>query len=116
MLEFLINFREVNERPYLTFAWAFILTSVAVVASSQIAYTIPVGGSILNLSGLMSILFIIIPAAYFLTVLIKKEEILEERAVAKHSRHFWRRHEKDMVIMLYFFFGVVFAFAVWTML
>ncbi len=116
MLEFLVNFREANKRPYLLFAWGFLLTTVAVLASGQIAYTVPVGGSVLNLNGMMAVLFTIIPAVYFITMLIKKEEIMEERAVTKHSLHFWRRHEKDVVILLHLFFGVTFAFAMWTML
>ena len=117
MLESLIKFEEINERPYLIFFWAFLLTSVAAIISNHIAFTVTASSVTINMTGFFTVLFSLIPAVYFVTLLIKKEERLEERMIRKHYRKgFWERHRKDIVIFLLFFAGVTLAFAVWTIL
>lgn len=115
MLESILNFREVDRSPYLTFLWSFLITNVAIILSTQISYTVRVGSSTFNLGGLFAVLFTIIPSVYFITVIIKKEEKMEEDAIKAHySKGFWGRHEKDLIMFLFFFLGVTFAFSLWA--
>ncbi len=115
MFESIIRFEEANEKPWLMFIWAFIVCSIAVLIAAQINYQVSFGGISFNLSGLFAVLFAIIPSVYFVTLLIKKEEILSEKFAAKRiEAAFWDRHGKDIMILLFFFFGMVFAFALWT--
>lgn len=115
MFESLISFEEANERPWLMFVWAFIICSIAVLIAAQINYRVVLGGLSFNLSGLFAVVFAIIPSVYFTTLLIRKEELLSEKyASSKADAAFWERHGKDVMILLFFFFGMVFAFAVWT--
>lgn len=111
MLESLINFKEINEKPYMMAVWAFIVCTVAVLISTQIPMSIPGTNS-----GFLVVLFIIIPSTYFITHLIKKEEMMEEKMVNhKYQMKFWERHEKDIMILLFFFAGMTLAFAVWSL-
>lgn len=115
MLESLINFREVNSRPWLAFFWAFVICSVAVVMSYQISTLIYVQNIALDLAGLYAIIFILVPSAYFMVMLIKKEEMLEEGYIRKHyEKAFWERHKTDILIFLFYFFGLTVAFSIWS--
>jgi uncharacterized membrane protein SpoIIM required for sporulation len=115
MLESILKFREIDRSPYLTFIWALMVTTIGVLFSTQLAYRIQVGSTILNLSGLFSVIFTIIPSVYFLTIVIKREEKIEEELIRKHyTQKFWQRHEKDILFFLFYFFGVTFAFALWS--
>ncbi len=115
MFESIIRFEEANEKPWMMFIWAFIICSIAVLVAMQINYQVSYGGISFNLSGVFSVLFAIIPSVYFVTLLIKKEELLSEKfATRKLEAAFWDRHGKDIMILLFFFFGMVFAFAMWT--
>ncbi|MEE9406143.1 MAG: stage II sporulation protein M [Candidatus Aenigmarchaeota archaeon] len=110
MLESLVNFKEINERPYMMAIWAFIICCIAVLISSQVPLSVPGTNS-----GFIVVLFVIIPSVYFITVFLKKEEELEEGAIARHEHtSFWGRHEKDILILLFYFFGLTIAFAVWS--
>ncbi|MBI4021110.1 MAG: stage II sporulation protein M [Candidatus Aenigmarchaeota archaeon] len=103
MIEALINLREMEERPYLTFVWAFLITTVAIIITSQFR-------SVQGISfGFFAVLFTIIPSVYFLTVLIRREERREEK-----GDRFWEIHGRDIGILLLFFFGITLAFAVWS--
>jgi uncharacterized membrane protein SpoIIM required for sporulation len=115
MLESILNFKEVNKSPYLTFIWALIITSVAVLISTQISYQVQAAGSVINLTGIFSVIFTLIASVYFVTVVIKKEEKMEEEAIEKHYKQsLWVRHEKDIMFLLFYFLGVTFAFAIWS--
>ncbi len=117
MLESLFNFKEINRRPYLAFLWAFAILSISVIIALQVGFTMNVSGSVVNLTGLFALAFALISSAYIMTAIIRKEELMEENAIRKHySKRFWERHQKDMLIFLYFFGGATLAFAVWTML
>lgn len=108
MLESLINFKLIQKKPYLIFVWAIIVASVSVISSAHVQ-------SLPSVSpGFFSVLLTIIPSAYFLTVLIRKEEKIEEKEIQKyHRKTFWGRHEKDIMILLFFFFGLAMAFGIW---
>ena len=111
MLELLLDFEAINKRPYLMFFWALIVTSAGVVVSTQIAPSV----SGIDF-GYFAVLFTIIPSVYLLTVLIMQEEELEEDEIKRHygEKAFWGRHEKDLLILLFFFAGLTMAFAVWS--
>lgn len=110
MLESLVNFKEINERPYMMAVWAFIICCIAILISSQVPLSVPGTNS-----GFIVVLFVIIPSAYFITVFIKKEEEMEETALEKHLYgSFWARHEKDILVLLFYFFGLTLAFSVWS--
>lgn len=114
MLESLITLKELYERPWLAFIWATILCSVAIIVSAQVSYYMRISGA--SLAGIFAVIFTLIPSVYFATMLIKKEEILEEFYVKKHyKKRFWERHKKDILIFLFFFAGITLTFAVWTM-
>lgn len=110
MLESLINFKEISEKPYMMGVWAFIVCCISVLISSQVPLSVPGTNS-----GFMVVLFVIIPSAYFLTVFIKKEERIEEDEIEHHrEKSLWGRHEKDILVLLFYFFGLAMAFAVWS--
>ena len=115
MLESFISYDQITKRPYLMFVWSFILSTIAFFLSTRISFSFKVGATSLNLSGIFSIIFIILPAAYFLTSFINREEALEEDYIEKkYKKGIWERHEKDLIVFLSFFFGVVFSFAFWS--
>ena len=67
------------------------------------------------MTGLFVVLFTVIPSVSFVTMLLKREEKMEETFVKKHySKAFWQRHEKDLMIMLFYFAGLTLAFAMWA--
>jgi len=110
-----MNFDEINKKPYLMGIWAMIICAAAVIIAAQISYTVPVGGGVFNLTGLFVVLFTVIPSISFITMMLKKEEKMEEEFVKKHySKAFWQRHEKDLMIMLFYFVGLTLAFSVWS--
>jgi len=108
MIESFINIDQMKKRPLLTFAWAFLLNSIAIIIASQIR-------SVSNSDfGFLAVLFTIIPSVYFIVLLIKKEEISEEAGIKKGKILFWKTHGKDIAILLLYFFGVTISFAVWS--
>lgn len=109
MIESLINLKDMEKKPFLAFIWAFLVNSIAIMFSTQIR---SIGGDF----GLFAVLFTIVPSVYFLTVLINREEREEERRIRKGEISFWETHGKDIMILLYFFFGLTVSFAVWTFL
>jgi uncharacterized membrane protein SpoIIM required for sporulation len=115
MFESILSYRDVERKPWLMFLWAVVLASVAILIAAQISYRVPVAGEWLNLSGLFSVLFVIIPSAYYLTQWIKREELLEEGEIKRHHRHtFWARHGEYIMITMFFFVGLTIAFSVWA--
>jgi len=117
MLESLFNFREVNKRPYIAFFWAFAIISISVIIALQVGFKMAVGTSTVNMTGIFALAFALISSSYIMTAIIRKEELMEERAIRKHyNKGFWERHRKDLLIFLYFFGGATLAFAVWTIL
>ncbi len=110
MLESLVNFKEINEKPYMMAIWAFIICCIAVLISSQVPLSVPGTNS-----GFIVVLFVIIPSVYFITHFLKKEEEIEEGDIARHNyKNFWSRHEKDILILLFYFFGLTIAFSIWS--
>ena len=115
MFESILSFEEVEKKPWLMFVWAVVLASIAVLISAQISYKVPVAGQWLNLSGLFAVLFVIIPSAYYITLMIKREERIEEELIRKfHKSSFWDKHGNYITILLFFFAGLTLAFSVWA--
>jgi uncharacterized membrane protein SpoIIM required for sporulation len=115
MLESLIKYNEIERRPWITFLWALLISSVGILFSIQLSYQIQVSGNLINLTGLFSVIFTIIPSVYFLTMFIKKQESMDERDIERHyEKGFWARHDKDVLIFLFYFFGLTFSFAFWA--
>ena len=115
MLESLISFKEITRKPYLMFPWAFAMGSIAIFISIQVSYRIIISGISFDPTGLFAVLFVILPSSYFITHLLKKEEMLEEEFIREHhEKFFWVRHEKDIMVMMFFFLGLTFAFAFWS--
>jgi uncharacterized membrane protein SpoIIM required for sporulation len=95
--------------------WALLISSVGVLFSIQLSYQIQISGNLLNLTGLFAVIFTIIPSVYFLTMFIKKQERMDEKDIARHyEKGFWMRHDKDILIFLFYFFGLTFSFAFWA--
>jgi uncharacterized membrane protein SpoIIM required for sporulation len=115
MLESILDFNEVDKSPYLTFVWALLISTVGIMLSTQLFYKVTISDVSFNLTGMFSVIFTIIPSAYFLTSVIKHEEEMEEEACLKHyQKKFFQRHEKDILMFLFYFLGVTFAFAIWS--
>jgi len=115
MLESLVNLRSVKDRPWIVAFWAFIISTVAIFFANQIYSRIQVSGVSINISGLYAVFFTIIPSIYFVTLLIKSEERLEEEEIARHyKKGFFERHERDILIFLFYFLGLTISFAVWS--
>ena len=85
MIESLLNFKEVDRSPYLIFLWALIISTIGIIISTQLYYRVSISNVVVNLSGIFSVLFTIIPSTYFLTVLIRKEERIEEKEIKCHE-------------------------------
>lgn len=116
MLESLVKFRSAKEKPWIVAFWAFIISSVAVFFSTQIYSQVQVSGVSINISGIFAVLFTIIPSIYFVTLFIKSEERLEEEEIAKHyKKGFFERHERDILMFLFYFLGLTISFAVWSL-
>jgi uncharacterized membrane protein SpoIIM required for sporulation len=97
------------------FPWAFAMGSIAIFISIQVSYRVIISNISFDPTGLFAVLFVILPSSYFITHLLKKEEMLEEEYIREHhERYFWVRHEKDIMIMLFFFLGLTFAFGFWS--
>ena len=118
MLESFVNLKQINERPWLFFVWAMVVTSVAILVAVQLSFYIFVQGTSINLTGMFAVLFTVIPSVFFVTVLIKREEATEEEYVKKryHESAFWERHARDIFIFLLYFAGVTLAFAMWALI
>jgi uncharacterized membrane protein SpoIIM required for sporulation len=115
MLESILNFREVEKSPYLTFVWALMITTVGILFSTQLFYRITISGVSFNLTGMFAVIFTVIPSVYFLTSVIKKEEEIEEEACRKHYKQgFFAKHERDILMFLFYFLGVTVAFSIWA--
>jgi len=117
MLESILNFREVDKSPYLTFIWALLITTVGILLSTQLFYKTTINGVAFNLTGMFAVIFTILPSVYFLTRVINKEEKMEEEALEKHYKQdFFKRHEKDILMFLFYFLGVTVAFSIWSLI
>lgn len=115
MLESFISLERIEKSPYVMFGWAFVLSSIAFFLSTKVSFKFTISSVAINLSGLFSVIFILLPAAYLLTALIKSEEDMAERDIEKkYKKGFWKRNERDVLIFLFFFFGVAFSFAFWS--
>lgn len=115
MFESLLTFEEVEKKPWRMFLWAIVLASIAILISAQIAFRVSIAGQWFNLSGLFSVMFVIIPSAYFLTLMIKREEMMEEEAVERfHQSSFWEKHGNYIMIAMFYFAGLTLAFSVWA--
>jgi uncharacterized membrane protein SpoIIM required for sporulation len=115
MFESLLTYEEVEEKPWKMFLWAIVLASIAVLISAQISYRVSIAGQWFNLSGLFAVLFVIIPSAYFLTVMIKREEKMEEEAIKRfHQSSFWEKHGGYIMTAMFYFAGLTLAFSVWA--
>jgi uncharacterized membrane protein SpoIIM required for sporulation len=115
MLESIIKFREIREKPWLIFLWALLIASVGILFSIQLSYHIYISGNVIQLTGLFSVLFTIIPSVFFLTMYIKTEERMDEKDIESHyKKGFWDRHDKDMMVFLLYFAGLTLAFALWA--
>lgn len=113
----MLDFREINRKPYLMFIWAFAMGSIGILIAAQISFRVAVSSTMFDLTGLFAVLFTIIPSVFFVTHLIKKEELLEEKFIREHKEGmFWQRHGKDIIILLFYFFGLTISFAVWSFL
>jgi uncharacterized membrane protein SpoIIM required for sporulation len=89
------------------FFWAFFICLIGIFLSSQLS------GSISVDSGFMSVVFTIIPSTFFITYLIRREEQMEETYIKKHVNcSFWGRHEKYIMVLLFFFAGLTMAYAI----
>jgi len=117
MLESLVKYDEVEKHPWTMFLWAMLLSSIGILLSFQLNFEITIAQTTtVNLTGLFAVLFSLIPSIHFLTVFINKQEKMDEKDIAKHyEKGFWMRHDKDVVIFLYYFFGLTFAFAFWAL-
>ncbi|MCK4715049.1 MAG: hypothetical protein KAT35_05705, partial [Candidatus Aenigmarchaeota archaeon] len=103
MLESLIKLSEIEERPWILALWALLISSVGVLFSVQLSYVIRVSGTTLNLTGIFSVLFTIIPSVYFLTLYIKRHESMDEKDIENHyKKAFWIRHDRDILVFMFF--------------
>lgn len=110
-----MSFKEINKKPYLMILWAMIICTAAVFISGQVAYRVSIGETVFDMTGLFTVLFAVIPSVSFITMLLKKEERMEEEYIKEHyEKAFWYRHEKDITILLFYFAGLTLAFAVWS--
>ncbi len=115
MLESLVSFKEITRKPYLMLPWSFLMGSIAIFISMQVSYRIIISSISFDPTGLFAVLFVILPSSYFITHLLKKEEMLEEVYIREHhEKFFWVRHEKDIMILMFFFLGLTMAFAFWS--
>ncbi|MEM5798407.1 MAG: stage II sporulation protein M [Candidatus Aenigmatarchaeota archaeon] len=109
MIESLLSFKQVLQRPWLTAVWSFIIANIALVLSSQVAPTFS------NVSfSFFAILFIIIPSVYFMTTFIKREERTEEEMLKENAKGLWERHEKDILVFIFYFLGLTATFSIWS--
>ncbi len=118
MLESLLRIRDIEKNPLrmflLMFVWALVLSSIGIFIASQVSVRFVIGGALVDTSGIFSVLFIIIPSAYYMTSLIKREERVEEKSIEEsHRKSFWEKHFIHIVLLLIFFAGVTIAFSIW---
>lgn len=118
MLESILGFRDFDKRPermfFWVFVWSVVITSIAIFIASQVSVRIVIDGVLFDTSGLFAVIFVIIPSAYFITVLIKREERIEEEDICKfHKCRFWDKHFTHIIMFLVFFVGVTLTFAIW---
>lgn len=117
MLESLLNLRLAKDKPWVVAVWAFIISSVAVLFSDRIYHYVNVQGVSVNIAGIYVVLITIIPSIYFVTILIKREEKLEEEEIARHyKKGFFERHDRDILIFLFYFLGLTVSFAAWSII
>lgn len=115
MLESFLELEKIREKPYLVFVWSIIISSIAVMLARQLSYVVRVSNVSMNLNGIFIVLFTIVPSVYFVTQMIKSEEEIEEKElVKKYEKRIWERHSTDITILLFFFFGLVISFSVWS--
>lgn len=116
MLESLLNLKLAKDKPWVVAVWAFVISSIAVVFSDRIYHYVQIQGVSVNIAGIYAVLFTIMPSIYFVTILIKREENLEEDEIARHyEKGFFERHEKDIIVFLFYFLGLTISFAAWSL-
>lgn len=118
MFESIIGFEDFDKKPermfLRMFAWSVAISSIAIFIASQVSVRIGMSGVVFDTSGLFSVLFVIIPSAYYMTVLIKREERIEEKDIENfHRKSFWDKHFMHIILLLVFFTGVTLTFATW---
>lgn len=115
MLESIIKLGEIEERPWILFLWSLLISSVGVLFSVQLSYVVRFSGTTLNLTGIFSVLFTIIPSVYFLTLYLKRQEGMDERDIEHHySKGFWVRHDRSILAFMFFFAGLTASYAFWS--
>ena len=115
MLENLLSLEEIRKDPLLMLVWALIIGTVGILVSLQVSYKIPGGAVDFDLTGLFAVIFVIIPSIPFITLLIQREEQMEEEAIEHHySQKFWDKHGKDIMVLLFYFAGITLSFAIWS--
>jgi uncharacterized membrane protein SpoIIM required for sporulation len=115
MLESIIKYHEIERRPWIMFLWAILVSSVGVLFSIQLSYQIRMGGTTVDLTGIFSVVFTLLPSVYFPTFFIKKQEKMDEKDIIRHYRKgFWARHDRDIIIFFFYFFGLMFSYAFWA--
>lgn len=117
MLESLFSFEALDKRPYLIIIWSIIIGSVAIILSLPLPYyrIFGLAGNIVDIRGLLAIIFTIVPASYFMTNFIKREEEdQEEMIIKKYQSGIWERHGKHIFIFLLYFFSLTLTFSLWN--
>ncbi len=115
MLESLISFDTITKRPYTIFVVSFILASLGFILGNAMPIKFALGGNLINLSGVFSIIFILLPTTYMFTRYIIREESFQEKYIAKkYTKTSWKRYRLDAVVLIMFFFGSTFSFAFWS--
>jgi len=115
MLESVIKYKEIEKYPWIMFFWALLISTVGILFSLQLSYQIQLSGASVDLTGLFAVIFTIIPSVYFLTLIVKRHEKMDEQDLARHyEKGFWQRHDRDVIIFLLYFFGLTFSFAFWA--
>lgn len=117
MIESLLDFKRLDSNPYLIAVWGFFVCTIGILISTQLVYEITIAQTTINLSGIFAVLFTLIPSVYLITILINREEEIEEVELERHhGKTLWERHGRDISLLMLFFLGTTLAFSVWTTL
>ena len=115
MLESLFTLKELYEKPYMMFPWAFIMGSIGILIAVQVSFPVRISSSYLDTTGLFAVLFTIIPSVYFITLMIKKDELAGENLIREHRKDdIWARCGREILILVMFFLGITLSFAFWS--
>jgi uncharacterized membrane protein SpoIIM required for sporulation len=115
MLESLLSLKELYKRPYIMLPWAFIMASIGTLVAIQVAFPVQVSSACFDTTGLFAVLFTVIPSVYFITLMIKRDELIGESLAREHRKDdMWARHGREILILVFFFLGLTLAFAFWS--